>query len=92
MWNVVESRAAQKALNKVPQEIAAKYNAWLDIVRLQGPLGLRAIKGFHDEALEGKWAGYRSSRLNLQWRIYYRVEKSTVTVYVENVDAHRYRQ
>jgi hypothetical protein len=28
---------------------------------LSGPPGLRAIKGFHDEALAGEWKGHRSS-------------------------------
>jgi hypothetical protein len=30
---------------------------------ISGPPGLRLIGGFHDEALGGKWRGYRSSRL-----------------------------
>jgi hypothetical protein len=30
------------------------------------------IKGFHDEALSGQWAGHRSSRLGIQWRVIYR--------------------
>lgn len=92
MWNVVESRAAVKALDTAPHEIVTKYNAWATIVRMQGPQGLRAIKGFHDESLAGKWLGYRSSRLSLTWRVYYRVEKDTVSVYVEAIDPHRYRR
>jgi toxin HigB-1 len=37
------------------------------------PMGLRLIKGFHDEALAGGWKGCRSSRLGDQWRVIYRV-------------------
>ena len=43
---------------------------WLN---LDGPQGLRKIKGYHDESLKGIWHGYRSSRLNNQWRIIYKV-------------------
>ena len=42
-----------------------------DIARLSGPPGLRAIVGFHDEALSARWKGHRSSRLGLQWRVVY---------------------
>ena len=42
---------------------------WKDIASLSGPPGLRAIKGFCDEAPGGKWKGFRSSRLNEQRRV-----------------------
>ena len=45
---------------------------WKDIAMLSGPPGLRLIRGFNDEALSGKWNGYRSSRLGLQYRVFYR--------------------
>lgn len=40
---------------------------------LSGPPGLRLIKGFHDEALAGKWEGFRSSQIGLQRRVIYRL-------------------
>ena len=40
---------------------------------ISGPPGLRLIKGLHDEAFSGAWQGYRSSRLDVQWRVIYRV-------------------
>lgn len=91
MWTVRETRAAAKALDKAPAEVQRKYDAWLQIVRLQGPQGLRGIKGFHDEALKGKLQGLRSSRLNQQWRVIYSVDGDAVTVTVENIDPHTYR-
>src|SRR5438552_704520 len=69
MWAVFESDEARKALDKAPAEIAAKYEFWKAIVRQSGPVGLRPMKGFHDEALRGEWSGYRSSRLSRQWRV-----------------------
>jgi addiction module RelE/StbE family toxin len=53
---------------------------------------LRAIKGFHDEALRGDWKGHRSSRLGQQYRVIYQVEAQEVLVYVMDVTAHDYRR
>ena len=73
-------------------EIREKYDVWLGIVQVSGPQALRDIKGFHDEALKGKWAGYRSSRLNIQYRLIYRVDGNKLTIYVIDVTAHDYRR
>ena len=61
---------------------------WKRIVEIEGPQGLRLIKGFHDEALQGKWKGYRSSRLSLQWRVIYKVEQNQLQVFVIDVNPH----
>jgi addiction module RelE/StbE family toxin len=73
VWQIEEHRRIDKQLASAPQEILQRYEKWKDIARLSGPPGLRLIKGFHDEALRGKWKGYRSSRLGDQWRVIYRV-------------------
>ena len=57
----------------VADEILKRYEKWKDIARISGQLGLRAIKGFHDEALSGDWKVYRASRLGIQWRVIYQV-------------------
>ena len=92
MWSVFESSAARRALAKAPREVREQYDVWLGIVQLSGPQGLRLIKGFHDEALRGRWAGYRSSRLNITCRIIYRVESGKLAVYVIDMTAHDYRR
>lgn len=91
MWTVVEDHEAAKILDKLPPQVAEKYAFWCAVVRQSGPQGLRAIKSFHDEKLKGKLAHLRSSRLSQQWRILYRVEASTVTVFVERITPHVYR-
>ena len=40
--------------------------------------------GFHDEKLKGKRAGQRSSRLSLQYRVIYSVERDVVMVLQRN--------
>ncbi|WP_408054970.1 type II toxin-antitoxin system mRNA interferase toxin, RelE/StbE family [Sulfuritalea hydrogenivorans] len=53
---------------------------------------MRAIKGFHDEALAGEWKGHRSSRLGLQWRVIYRAVANVLQIQVVHVTAHDYRR
>lgn len=54
--------------------------------------GLSLIKGFSDEALKGEWDGYRSSRLNQQYRVIYKIIANEVYVQVEHVSPHDYRR
>lgn len=93
MWEIEEHRRVDKQLSgAVPIEILKRYEKWKDIVRLSGSQGLRAIKGFHDEALTGEWKGCRSSRLGLQWRVIYQVFADRVLIQVIQVTAHDYRR
>lgn len=75
-----------------PIEVQQRYEKWKDIVRISGPQGLKLIKGFRDETLSGNWKGFRSSRLNLQYRVIYKVQKDQVRVEVERVAPHDYRR
>lgn len=92
MWQIVEHSRTGKQLNSAPPEIQKRYEKWKDIARISGPLGLRAIRGFRDEALSDKWNGYRSSRLNLQYGIIYRVVASQLLFQVVEVTPHDYRR
>ncbi len=92
MWQIVEHPRTGKQLDSAPLEIKKRYEKWKDIARISGPLGLRAIRGFRDEALSGKWQGHRSSRLNLQYRIIYRVVASQLLFQVVEVTPHDYRR
>jgi addiction module RelE/StbE family toxin len=92
VWDVYEHRSTWKQLDRLPIDILKRYEKWKDIVRLSGPLGLRQIRGFNDEALRGEWKGHRSSRLNQQYRVIYRIEHDRVFVEVVSVTAHDYRK
>jgi len=93
MWRIEEHRRVDRQLSgKVPIEILKRYEKWKDVVRLTGPAGLRAIKGFRDESLAGEWKGSRSSRLNLQWRVIYHIEADVFVVEVVQASPHDYRK
>ena len=92
MWVVYEHQRLARQLKKLPTDVLKRYEKWKDIVKISGPQGLRLIKGFHDEALFGKWKGHRSSRLSRQFRVHYRIESGRILVEVVNVTAHDYRK
>lgn len=91
MWDIYEHRNVSKRLKRTPQEVLKRYEKWKDIVEVSGPEGLKLIKGFRDEALRGEWMGHRSSRLNKQYRVIYRVESDKLFVLVMEVTPHDYR-
>lgn len=93
MWRIEEHRRVDKQLSAaVPQEVLKRYEKWKDIAMLSGPPGLRAIKGFHDEALAGQWKGHRSSRLGLQWRVIYTLVLDVLLIQVVEITPHDYRR
>jgi addiction module RelE/StbE family toxin len=92
MWEIFEHRNAVRQLKSLPADVLKRYEKWKDIVEISGPAGLKEIKGFRDEPLRGEWKGHRSSRLNLQYRVIYKVEKELVLVQVVSVTPHDYRR
>ena len=92
MWTVLEHRRTARQLKRLPDEILKRYQKWKDIVETSGPAGLRLIRGFRDESLSGDWKDHRSSRLNEQYRVIYRIENQSVVVEVVSVTPHDYRR
>lgn len=92
MWTILETGDVAKILAAAQPQIRKKYQVWKSIVEADGPGKLRSIPGFHDEALAGKLAGKRSSRLNIHCRLIYEVYQDQVTVSVVAIDQqHSYR-
>jgi addiction module RelE/StbE family toxin len=92
MWEIYEHRNVEKQIRILPLEILKRYEKWKDIVFVSGPSGLKLIRGLKDEALRGEWKGYRSSRLNDQYRVIYKVEEEKILVLVMSVTPHDYRR
>lgn len=92
MWEIYEHRKAVRQIELLPIDVLKRYEKWKDILSISGPDGLREIRGFRDEALHGDWKGHRSSRLNIQYRVIYKIEKDLVLVQVINVTPHDYRR
>jgi mRNA-degrading endonuclease RelE of RelBE toxin-antitoxin system len=92
MWEIYEHRRVARVLGRLPAEILKRYEKWKDVVRISGPSGVRLIKGFHDEAPRSDWAGHRSSRLGLQYRVIYKLVGREFVVLVIDITAHDYRK
>jgi proteic killer suppression protein len=90
MWRIHEHRDIGKTCRKLPDAVVKKYELWKDIVFRHGPDKLKEFPGFHDEKLKGKRTGQRSSRLSLQYRVIYFVERDIVTVFVLEITPHNY--
>ena len=92
MWKIYEHTRVEKQLKSCPIEVQKRYEKWKDIVAISGLPALMLIKGFSDEALKSEWNGYRSSRLNKQYRVIYQIIADEVYVQVEQVTPHDYRR
>jgi plasmid maintenance system killer protein len=90
MWHIREHHKLNKVVGKLPLQVVKKYELWKSIVFRHGPDKLKEFPGFHDEKLKGDREGQRSSRLNIQYRIIYSIEKEVVTVYVIDITTHKY--
>ena len=90
MWQIYEHKSVAGACRKIPKQVVKKYELWKNLVSRHGPEKLREFPGINDEQLKGERAGHRSSRLNLQYRVVYFVERKIVTVYVLEITPHKY--
>ena len=91
---IIEGRLAIKDLKYAPHEIIRAYEIWARLVEEHGSHILKKFNGYNDEQLAGNWQGYRSCRLNRQWRIIYSSSKLGIVevVTVERITAHDYRR
>jgi len=92
MWQILEHKRLSNKFRSLPIEVLKRYEKWKDIVRISGPSGLRAIRGFNDESLKGQWKGHRSSRLGQKYRVFYKIEAQNILVMVVDLTPHDYRR
>lgn len=90
MWIIYEPKDVDRILSRAPKQIVKKYEFWKRVAEMDGPIGLKRINGFEDEALKGNWDGYRSSRLNDKWRIIYKVIGKKLEIDIEDINPHKY--
>jgi hypothetical protein len=92
VWRIEEHRRLDKQCASAPQEIPNRHETWKDIATISGPIGLRQIAGFNDEARSGTWMGFRSSQLGLKYRIIHRVVADEMLFQIESLTPHDYRR
>ncbi|MBP6219236.1 MAG: type II toxin-antitoxin system mRNA interferase toxin, RelE/StbE family [Oligoflexales bacterium] len=91
---VIETKSVEKEIDRAPREIKVSYETWARLIEEHGLLILKRFRGYRDEALKGAWDGYRSSRLNRQWRVIYSADQTTdiQIIHVEKITPHDYRR
>lgn len=92
MWQVLYHNQVVKRLKKLQPQVLEKLDFWVEIATQEGPSGLMAFTGINDEALTGVWEGFRSSRLNRQFRIIYSCDKDVLQILVIDITAHDYKR
>lgn len=92
MWSVLESKDVRKSLKKVPVEIRKKYKIWVEVVKNRGSSNLKNFPGFKDKKLQGSLRECRSSRLNIQYRVVYKEDKSVKEIIVLKLTPHKYEE
>ncbi len=93
MWTIQIAKSADRAFKKAPLEIRNAFDAWKNVIQLQGVTGLKkAINGYQDHSLKGDWEGARSSSLHTQWKVIYFVSDREVKIFVLEVTPHDYRR
>ncbi len=90
MWRIREHKEITRICPKLPVNVLKKYELWKTIIFRHGPDKLKEFPGFHDEKLYGARKGQRSSRLSLQDRVIYSVERHIATVFVLEIIPHDY--
>jgi len=90
MWHILEHKSIPKTCRKLPVQVLKKYELWKDIVFRHGPDKLKEFPGFHDEKLKGDRSGQRSSRLSIQYRVIYVVQRNIVTIRILDINPHDY--
>jgi hypothetical protein len=90
MWIIKEHRGIRDACTRAPRAVVNKYDLWKSFVFRHGPSKLKEFQGFHDEKLKGDRTGERSSRLSLQYRVIYKVDRKNITAFVLEITPHKY--
>lgn len=90
MWTIKEHKGIQETCKKAPRSVVKKYELWKNLVFRHGPEKLKELPGFHDEKLKGERSEQRPSRLSLQYRVIYTVERQAVRVNVLEITPHDY--
>ena len=90
---VTFSARVTKSLFKLPVQVRAKLQIWVDQVQHHGLEHVRKTPGYHDEPINaGPHAGQRSIRLNKAWRAFYVIKSDGTAefVLVEEINKHEY--
>ncbi len=92
---IVEHREFKKQWLKTPLEIKKKYKVFILLLLELGTISrLYEYPGYRLESLSGEMDGFKSIRLNNQWRVIFKASKARTIeiVTIRRITAHDYRK
>ena len=87
---ISRTRNFDKQLDRVPDFIRKKVMLWIFLVESSGIWEVAKSPGFHDEPLKGERKGQRSVRMNLAYRLIYRIVEGRIHIELLEVHKHEY--
>jgi mRNA-degrading endonuclease YafQ of YafQ-DinJ toxin-antitoxin module len=91
IWDIQETKFVRKNWKGLPSSVQKKYRAWIEIAKNGGSKNLKKFSGLNDEALKGKLKDFRSSRLDIKYRVIYKEDKKKNEILVKSLTAHNYK-
>ena len=89
--HIFVTKTFEKQVKRLPSHIRNAVVVWMDVVKSQGLLAARRVRGYNDELLKGKRKGQRSIRLNRSYRLIYEENDGELTIItVLEVHKHEY--
>lgn len=79
-----------KNLKYLPREILEVFHSWQLMTEKCGHHKMASIKGYRVHNLQGKLKGFKSARLNREYRVIYQLDiiESMEVVFIEDVNNH----
>ena len=84
-WVVRAPRELGKILRRLPVEVGRLFEAFVSDLENEGPFP----KGWNIGHLGGEWKGCLKAKLKRDYRVVYRYESKTITIFIEKVGDRR---
>jgi len=90
-WQILDYKF-KKEISNLPVQCKKKYAVFKYVSEFSGLNGLNKYPGFKLEMLKGKLKGTYSIRLNIAYRVLFRVNEENKTIEVVEISKHEYKQ
>ena len=86
---ILLTKTFEKQVKRLPSHIRNAIFIWMDVVKFQGLMAARRVRGYNDELLKGKRRGQRSIRLNRAYRLIYEENNGELTI-ITILEVHKH--
>lgn len=90
-WGIIDFKF-KKEIQSLPIQCMKKYAVFKYVVGTSGLCGLDKYPGYKLESLKGRLKGIYSVRLNIAYRLLFRVDKGKRIIEIQEISKHEYNQ